>query len=54
MEKHTYLEIASNRNLWSIYVDPAGHTTDDEWNNTTPTERVQFIAECFGAERGTL
>lgn len=44
----TDTEIASNRYLWDTYVDPDGLTDDDEWEDSTISERIDTMNEIVG------
>lgn len=45
---HTYYEIASNWNLWAAYIGICG----DEWAETTVSERIGYLWDHFGPEKG--
>ena len=45
---HTYYEIASNWNLWAKYIGICG----DEWAETTVSERIGYLWDHFGPEKG--
>ena len=46
----TNAEIASKRALWDEYIDPAGHTDDDAWHDSTIAERLKVIEMMFGKD----
>jgi len=41
-------EIATDWELWTEYVDPAGVMTHEDWLAMTPAERVALQNELFG------
>ena len=38
--------IAKERYLWDEYVDPDGHTTDEEWESGTVADRILLMDKC--------
>jgi hypothetical protein len=50
MSSPTYSEIAGSFGLWEEYVDPSGHMTEEQFDEMTLSERMDFIVGCFGRE----
>jgi hypothetical protein len=50
MNSPTYAQIAGNFGLWEEYVDRSGHMTEEQFDEMTISERMDFIVGCFGRE----
>jgi len=48
--KYTYEEIASDYNLWGTYIDPMGLDTEELFNRTSLSDKIDIITYCFGEE----
>lgn len=47
---HTYLEIATNWNLWCEFADPSGYDNRDSFEVRPLQEKIEFLEDCFGPE----
>ena len=50
MEEPTYEEAATSWNLWTVYVDPRGIMTQQEFDAMPTPEKVQLQIQMFGIE----
>lgn len=53
MKSPSYAEIADDFRLWGQYVDPNGVDSKEQFDSTTPSQRLQLIIRCFGPEDRT-